>query len=183
MAHLRRFPEGLLVRSLARSVVTRWECKAFQELGLSGLYALMTLRQEVFVVEQHCAYQDADGLDIQAHHQMAWRPMPGQSLEALVACARILPPGLRYEQASIGRVVTAAQARGQGLGRELMQRTMARCGQLYPQHGIRISAQAHLQRFYGALGFVAVGAPYDEDGIAHVSMISAPGRDMKTCAH
>lgn len=160
-------------------LVIRWDCRPFEELGVSGLYALMNLRQKVFVVEQNCPYQDADGFDDQAHHQMAWRQMPSQSGEVLVACARIFPPGVRYKEASIGRVVTAKEVRGTGLGRELMTRTLTKCKALYPKAGLRISAQAHLQKFYGSLGFVTVGEPYDEDGIAHVSMILAPGYDIK----
>ncbi len=138
---------------------------------MSGLYALMQLRQQVFVVEQACAYLDADGADLQAHHQMGWQAVPGAG-PVLLACARILPPGLRYPQASIGRVVTAPSVRGSGLGRELMQRTMQHCRALHPGHGIAISAQAHLARFYGGLGFVAEGDVYDEDGIPHLKMLA-----------
>jgi ElaA protein len=83
-------------------------------------------------------------------------------------------PGLKYAEPSIGRVITTAPARGTGLGRELVQRAIAHCRAVFPGQGIRISAQTRLERFYAEAGFVAVGAPYMEDGIPHTEMLLAP---------
>ena len=132
-----------------------WHDRAFSELTASELYAILELRARVFVVEQKCAYLDPDGLDRTARH--LWAAQDGQ----LVAYARILSAPTR-----IGRVVTAPEVRGTGLGRELMRRAIANT-----KGPIRLSAQAHLERFYNELGFVRVGEPYDEDGIPHIGMI------------
>lgn len=147
-----------------------WRCDPFAELSLRELYELLALRQRVFVVEQRCAFQDADGLDEPAWH------LQGRGLEgALLAYARLLGPGVKYREASVGRVITAPEARGTGLGRELMRQAVARVEAVWGPGPIRIGAQAHLQRFYGEQGFVAEGALYDEDGIPHVEMVR-PGR-------
>ncbi len=150
--------------------VIQWFCKPFNELGLSELYALMRLRQMVFSVEQDCAYLDADGADVDAHHVL------GYGGDELVAYARILRPGTRYEQSSVGRVITAAEIRGKGFGRELMKITLEHCARIYPGAGVRISAQARLEKFYQSLGFASDGEPYSEDNIPHLAMnLVAPG--------
>ena len=144
-----------------------WVCRPFAALGLGALYALMRLRQEVFAVEQQCAYLDADGLDPMCWHLLGW-----SSGEQLQASLRIVPPGIKYAaDASIGRVVTAREVRGSGLGHELVAKGLLRCRQLHPGAAIRISAQAHLRRFYERFGFAAVGDDYLEDGIPHVEML------------
>ena len=146
-----------------------WNCVAFDSLSLTELYTLMRLRQEVFVVEQNCVYLDADGYDQKAWHLLGW-----DGEQQLVAYLRLFAPGVKYkdfpEDASIGRVCTAASVRGTGLGRELMVRGIAEAERLWPGCAIRISAQVYLLKFYGSLGFVVASEPYDEDGIPHVEM-------------
>ena len=111
-------------------------------------------------------YLDPDGFDRQAWHLLGRGP-DGR----LLAYLRVLDPGQRFAEPSIGRVLIAAEVRGTGLGRALMAEGLARCAQVWPGRAIRISAQAHLQHFYGTLGFDAAGEPYLEDGIAHVEML------------
>ena len=135
-----------------------WHDRAFDELTVHELYAITTLRERVFVVEQNCVYLDADGIDPQCRH--VWAP-------GFQAYLRVVPPGVRYAERSIGRVITAPEARGTGLGRALMQFALARYGDV----PIRIGAQAHLERFYGELGFRRAGDVYDEDGIPHIAML------------
>jgi ElaA protein len=144
--------------------------RSFDELNTRELYALLRLRQEVFVIEQHCAYLDADGIDLQCWHLLG-RDGGG----VLQAYLRIVPPGLKYAEPSIGRVISAAAVRGSGAGRALMGAGVAHAGRLFPGRGIRISAQARLRRFYEDFGFVAEGAQYQEDGIPHVEMARRPG--------
>ncbi len=131
-----------------------------------------TLRQRVFVVEQHCPYLDTDGRDRFSHHLCGWNEQG-----RLCAYLRIVQPGQRFVEPSIGRVVTDPSVRGQGLGKELMRRGMEWCGELYPGLPVRISAQQYLERFYADLGFVTdpALAPYDDDGIIHVEMTRRAG--------
>jgi ElaA protein len=138
-----------------------WFCKAFDALTVHELYAIVALRERVFVVEQRCAYLDADGADLVSRH--LWMQGGGD----ICAYLRIVPAGVKFPEVSIGRVITAPEARGTGLGRELMRRGIAACGGV----PIRLGAQAHLERFYTELGFARCSDVYDEDGIPHVEML------------
>ena len=144
-----------------------WRWCAFDQLSVFELQAIYMARQQVFAVEQACAYLDADGYDAASFHLAAWTA--GHAVP--LAYARVVHPGHKYTEPSIGRVITTAAARGSGLGHELMRRAIAHCQAAFPGLGIRISAQTRLQAFYTALGFVAVGEPYLEDGIAHTEML------------
>jgi ElaA protein len=148
-----------------------WQWSSFADLTVAQLYAMLALRQEVFVLEQTCLYPDIDGLDPAAQHLLGWRESNGKP--ELVAHLRCLAPGAKYTEMSIGRVVSSPAARGSGLGRELVARGIALAQQLHPGHAIRIGAQAHLERFYAGFGFVTVSEPYDEDGIMHIDMLLA----------
>ena len=156
----------------------RWLSKDFSALTARELYAIVALRQQVFVVEQTCAYLDADGRDPECHHLWAETGGAAHSEPAgevnadprPLAYLRIVPAGQRSAEVSIGRVVVAPAARGTGLGRELMQRGLALVRQQQGSVPVRISAQAHLERFYTELGFVRTSANFDEDGIPHVEM-------------
>jgi ElaA protein len=146
-----------------------WQWSSFADLTAAQLYAMLALRQQVFVLEQTCLYPDIDGLDPAAHHLLGWRDVDGTP--ALAAHLRCLAPGAKYTEMSIGRVVTSPAARGAGLGRELVAQGIALAQRLHPGHAIRIGAQAHLEAFYASFGFVTVSAPYDEDGIQHIDMV------------
>ncbi|MBO9573828.1 MAG: GNAT family N-acetyltransferase [Chitinophagaceae bacterium] len=139
--------------------------KHFKDLTPAELYAIIRLRNEVFVVEQNCVYQDADNKDIYCYHLMVY------SDNILVAYARLVPPGLSYEEMSIGRVVTSNPVRGKGVGKLLMESAIAGCYKVYGKSDIRIGAQLYAKPFYAALGFKETGDIYDEDGIEHIEMI------------
>lgn len=143
-----------------------WTLYSFDQLTTAQLYALLQARSDVFVLEQQCLYQDLDGKDLPALHLCCW-----SGRDAVLAYARLLPPGLAYAEPAIGRVLTSQAGRGKGLARELMQRAIAACHQQFGQQAIRIGAQMYLQDFYQSLGFVAASDSYDEDGIAHVQML------------
>jgi ElaA protein len=138
-----------------------WHDRAFEELTIDELYAIIALREQVFVVEQRCAYLDADGVDPRCRH--LWAHDGGE----IVAYLRLVPPGVRYDETSIGRVIVAQRMRGTGLGRELMRRGLATAGAV----PVRLGAQAHLEKFYTDLGFRRVSDVYDEDGIPHIQML------------
>ncbi len=150
-----------------------WTCKPFDALTTHELYELLRLRSEVFVVEQACAFQDLDGSDARAWHLMG-RDAPGQ----LVAYSRLFGAGVKYAEASIGRVVSAPSTRGQGLGQVLMAQSIAHCAQYFAGVPVRIGAQARLQRFYEGFGFVLASDIYDEDGIDHVEMVRPAGGSL-----
>lgn len=147
-----------------------WRCLPFAALSADTLYRLLRLRSAVFVVEQHCAFLDLDGVDTHCMHVLG-EADDGAGGRRLLAAARLVPPGQTFAEASIGRVVTAPEARGRGLGHVLMAQSIHMLHGLWGPQPIRIGAQAHLQAFYARHGFVAEGAHYLEDGIPHVEMI------------
>lgn len=147
----------------------QWTCVHYDLISTDELYEALALRQRVFVVEQQCAFQEADGVD-----RFSWHLFGRTADGRCAAYLRIVPPGRRFEEPSIGRVVTAPEVRRTGLGRVLMQEGIRRTRELFPGRPIMLSAQRHLEDFYGSLGFTATGEPYDEDGIPHVNMILPP---------
>ncbi len=142
-------------------------CLSFDELSPHTLYEILALRQEVFVVEQNCPYQDCDGKDLQS-----WHLMGRDELGKLICYTRLLPGGLAYQgYASIGRVVSAPSARGTGSGKILMEKSIEACRQLFGNQPIKIGAQSYLLKFYEGFGFRSTGEEYMEDGIPHTKMI------------
>lgn len=140
----------------------------FADLGVDGVYDMLQLRARVFVLEQG-PYLDPDGHDRQSWH------LCGRDAQGLMrSYLRVVDPGVKYAEPSIGRVVVDAALRGTGAGHALVAEGVARCTRAWPGQGIRISAQAHLERYYGRHGFVAVGEPYLEDQIPHLQMWRAP---------
>jgi ElaA protein len=141
-----------------------WLLKKFEDLTPFELYNIMQLRNEVFVVEQNCVYQDADNKDVKAHHFMGWDG------DVLVAYTRLLPQGISYTEASIGRVVSNPKYRGTGAGRQLMQNSIENTFILFNCNAIKIGAQLYLKKFYESLGFVQCSPEYLEDNIPHIEM-------------
>jgi len=141
-----------------------WITRKFDELTLEQLYSILQLRNEVFIVEQNCIYNDTDGKDQSAWHLMA---IEG---DKLIAYTRILPPGISYSDPAIGRVVTAPSTRRSGLGKELMKRSIEACEKLFGKTSITLNAQVYLQSFYESLGFIVVGEEYLDDEIPHIRM-------------
>lgn len=136
-----------------------------ESLTALELYEIIKARESVFVVEQNCPYQETDDLDPHAWHLSAL--VNGE----LAAYARVVDPGIKNRQPSIGRVMTLKNFRGLGNGRALMEEAIKFTEQKYPENDIKISAQVYLQKFYESLSFHAFGEPYDEDGISHIDMI------------
>jgi ElaA protein len=146
-------------------MAVKWTFKKFGELTPEELYAALQLRNEVFVVEQNCVFQDADDKD-----QGSWHLM-GFENEKLVAYTRIVPPELIYKEPSIGRVVTSPSVRGSGIGKILMKESINKLRSLFGNQPIRIGAQLYLKKFYEELGFKQVSDSYLEDGIPHIYML------------
>lgn len=143
-----------------------WTLKKFETLTVDELYALLRLRTEVFVVEQNCVFQDMDNKDQHCYHLMGWKE------NELVAYTRLVPLGISYsEYPSIGRVVTSPAARGEGIGRRLMEKSIEETRRLFGNNPIKIGAQLYLLAFYASLGFVQSSDIYLEDGIEHIEMI------------
>lgn len=143
----------------------KWSVYPFHTLSSRQVYDILKLRQEVFIIEQDCIYDDIDGYDPEAQH------LCGYMEQVLVAYARIFGPGLKFKEASIGRIVVNPEKRSHGLGKELVTRANEYCRQNYEDTAIRIEAQSHLQKFYNELGYRSVGNIYPVDGIDHIQMI------------
>jgi ElaA protein len=139
--------------------------KQFNDLTPAEVYGIMRLRNEVFIVEQQCVYQDADNKDPYCVHVMSFKS--GE----LAAYCRIVRAGVSFNEVSIGRVVTSPRVRGTGEGKKLMTVAIEHCYKLFGKVPIRIGAQLYAKEFYNNLGFIATGAVYDEDGIDHIEMI------------
>jgi len=141
--------------------------KTFNELTTEELYQILRLRSEVFVVEQDCVYQDVDNKDQKALHVL------GIKNNEVVAYTRVFEPGDYFDNVSIGRVVVSQDQRKYGLGKQIMQSSLAAIDQRFPDKPIEISAQSYLLKFYTELGFNAFGEEYLEDGIPHRRMLKA----------
>jgi ElaA protein len=144
-----------------------WFCKHFDELTASELYGILSLRENVFVVEQNCVYLDADGKDKDSYLVVGIN-----ELGEVVATSRILPKGISYKNyASIGRVCVAQSVRRFSVGQELMKETLHFMEQLLGKQTIKISAQTYLLNFYKKYDFEPLGEEYLEDDIPHIAMI------------
>ena len=150
---------------MAQNETIRWQWRHFDLDTPREWHDILGLRADIFVVEQNCAYQDPDYKDPKSFHLTAHLG------DQLIGTLRAVPPGVSYNESSIGRVVIAREYRGRQLGRELMRRGMAFNTALWGG-GIRISGQAYLQDFYESLGFETVRGPYQEDDIPHFEMLS-----------
>jgi len=136
-----------------------------ENLSALELFTIIKARESVFVVEQQCPYQETDDMDLYSWHLAA------SINNQLAAYVRVVDPGIKYEQPSIGRVMTISEFRNLKIGRSLMNEAIRFTEEQYPQMGIKIGAQVYLQKFYESLGFEAVSEPYDEDGIPHIDMM------------
>jgi ElaA protein len=141
-----------------------FKLRSFKELNTNELYDILQLRNEVFVVEQKCAYQDLDGKDDEALHLM------GFVGTELVAYARLLKPGVSYKEVAIGRVVVSSKHRGKNFGVELMEEALRDCMREFKTGVILVSAQKYLEKFYNGLGFITESDTYLEDDIPHIKM-------------
>jgi ElaA protein len=143
----------------------RFQWSRLEQLSALQFHEIIAARERVFIVEQNCPYPDADGYDVVSWH------LTGHVDGRLAAYLRIVDPGHKYSEASIGRVLTASGFRGLGLGKALMDEAIAGAARHYPRHAIRISAQAYLLAFYRGYGFMPVGEEYLEDDIPHIEML------------
>lgn len=150
-----------------------WVSKPFEELTAREMHQILMLRQDVFVIEQDCIYPDIDAKDEDSLHVFGV-----DQKETVVAYARLVAPGLKFAEPAVGRVVVARQARATGLGVQLMERVLDDACKIYPGMGNRISAQAHLKRFYSQFGYEQVSDEYDEDGIPHIEMLLSPASSL-----
>ena len=139
--------------------------RSYNELNKRELFDIYFLRQEVFIVEQNCVYQDIDQKDQYSYHLIAYYE------DVLVAYLRILPPGISYDEPSIGRVLTKISYRGRGFATKIMLCAIQKVKDVYKHSNIRISAQEYLIPFYTSLNFESVGEVYLEDDIPHIEMM------------
>ena len=148
-----------------KSKAIKWACSHFEELTPDLLHQILKLRQEVFIMEQNCIYPDIDEYDCLSLHLTV-----SKEQNELVGYCRLLPAGLLYTEASIGRVVISKSFRKRGIGRELMIQAHKFCFYHFQTQSVRLNAQHYLERFYQRLGYYSVSEPYDEDGVMHIQM-------------
>jgi|SRR5690606_7067327 len=142
-----------------------WHYKNFDELTTLELYKIMQLRAEVFVVEQDCPYNDLDNKDLKSSHLWC------ESDRQILAYCRVVPPGISYEEPSVGRVVSHSEFRHLKLGHQLMRHSLEIIENHFETKSVRISAQSYLKNFYEQHGFQQVSEEYLEDGIPHLEML------------
>ncbi|MFK5987008.1 MAG: GNAT family N-acetyltransferase [Pseudomonadota bacterium] len=147
-----------------------WQWKKFEQLSARDLYAILQVRETVFVIEQQCIYQDIDDLDKKAWHLIGWDVKDSKTAE-IVAYLRVIYPTYKYIEPAIGRILTLKKMRGTGLGKKLLTLALSKIGSEFPHQAIRISAQLQLKEFYTQFGFSQLSKPYDEDGILHIEML------------
>jgi ElaA protein len=158
-------------------MVLQWQFARFDDLPIRDWYTVSAARIDVFVVEQNCPFQDHDEADFFSWHLLGWieennkRELAADRKRELAAYCRIVDPGVKFPEPSIGRVVTPRAFRGCGYGRLLMKEALVRHDALYPNLSNKIGAQHRLEKFYGELGFVTSSEIYIEDGIPHVEMV------------
>lgn len=138
-----------------------WQTQAFSALTTRQLYEIYRLRVAVFVVEQTCPYQEVDEADVASLHISKWQG------DQLLAYCRLIPWS---DGVHLGRVVVQPDARGAGLGRELVSQALATAQQHFPNQPLHAQAQAHLESFYASFGFCPISEVYLEDGIPHLDM-------------
>ena len=138
---------------------------SFNDLSPIELYGILKLRSDVFVVEQQCIYSDLDNKDLKSFHAFS------KLKDEIIACSRIVPPGLSYSTPSIGRVAVCNSQRGKKIGKLIMEKSIEKCKFLFSGMPITISAQSYLEKFYFDLGFKTVSEPYLEDNIPHIKMM------------
>jgi len=142
-----------------------WRIKSFDELSTTELYKILQVRIDVFVVEQNCPYPETDGYDEKALH--LWAEKDGE----IAAYCRIFAPEIKYEFASIGRVLTNQNVRRQNFGKGLMKIALDIIETRFKTSKIQISAQDYLLNFYADFGFQSTGNSYLEDDIPHTEML------------
>ena len=138
------------------------QIKRFKELTTTELYEILRCRSEVFVVEQNCVYQDVDNVDYHSTH--VFMKNDGK----IIAYLRVVDPGVKFEGASIGHVLTMKEARGKGLARPMMKEAIKLAKKLSPV--VDIMAESYLREFYKTLGFKETSEEFMLDGIPHQYM-------------
>lgn len=141
-----------------------WKSYQFDDFAAQALYNILKLRVEVFVVEQNCPYPELDGLDEVSTHIVY------EEDGKVLAYARLVPAGKKYDAPSIGRVIVRKEARGRGLAKELLERSIRYIDEQWKEPEIQLQGQEYLKDFYGSFGFEAISEVYDEDGIPHIDM-------------
>ncbi|KHO39451.1 GNAT family acetyltransferase [Clostridium tetani] len=142
-----------------------WHLKKFEELRCEEIYKILKIRNEVFIVEQQCAYQDCDGKDKKSYHLYL------EDNGEILCYLRILPKNVSYNEVSIGRVLVNKNYRGKGIAKEMMLKAMNFIEENLNEKEIKIQAQLYLFNFYKSLGFEEVSNEYLEDNIPHIDML------------
>ncbi len=145
--------------------ILNWKLKKFKELKCEEIYKILKIRNEVFIVEQNCAYQDCDDKDKKSYHLYL------EDKGEIISYLRILEKGISFDEVSIGRVLVNKNYRSIGIAREMMIKAIDIIEQILNETEIKIQAQSYLVNFYGSLGFKQTSKEYLEDNIPHIDMV------------
>ncbi len=137
--------------------------KRFEELTADEVYEILRVRVAVFVVEQNCPYQEADGKDRFSYHVFL------KDETGIRAYLRVIDKGIAFEEAAIGRVLTTE--RGKGLGLRILSEGIKVAKNRMNAGSIKIEAQSYAKEFYEKAGFRQISEEFLEDGIPHIQMI------------
>ena len=144
---------------------TRFIWHNFDSISKEELYDVLSLRQRVFIIEQDCFYEDLDYSDQEANHILLYKD------NNLIGYSRVFPPGIKYDAASIGRIVVDDKFRGMEYGKMITTESIEFIKNNFSKSDISISAQFRLVHFYENLGFKIEGSVYLEDNIDHIKMV------------
>ncbi len=156
-----------------------WRWYTFKELTTKNLYAILRLRQEIFIVEQQCAYQDCDNLDTIGWHLVGWQQSGEEDEAVAVAYLRVIPPATTEQLPRIGRLLTHSTIRKRGIGAQLIKKALSQINLTHQESAVQISAQLYLVNFYEKYGFQPTSEAYEEDNIPHVEMVYTPANCKK----
>lgn len=159
-----RFLDSYESQSKKFSAMTWTIYTSFDDFSPHHLYEVLQLRQNIFIIEQQCIYDDIDGLDGKSEHILLTN-----SKDEVIGYLRIVPPNSKFSEYSLGRIAVKKSYRGQGLGIKLVNRGIDEV-RAKGARAIRIEAQAHLEKFYENIGFKSVSEIYSVDDIPHLQM-------------
>lgn len=144
---------------------TKIEIKHYTDLSRDELFHILKIRQDIFIIEQECLYEDIDDLDEGVYHAIVYYD------NKICGTSRIIQPNINNNFPRIGRIAVHKNYRNLKIGKMLIEESIHFSELKFKKEKIKISAQLQLQKYYETFGFIKTSEPYDEDGIMHIDMV------------